>query len=286
MQLVTSVGELAITLREQRHGAGSLGLVPTMGALHSGHRSLIEQSRSRDDVVAISIFVNPWQFNNPSDFTHYPRSLEVDLEMAEAAGVDVVFAPSLEEMYPGGEPVLWVDPGVLGSGLEGASRPGHFAGVATVVAKLFAIFAPTHAYFGEKDYEQLHLIRRLVLDLSFGAEIVACPTVREIDGLALSSRNARLSPEQRFSAPIIYQALLVGHQALESGATLESATAQMRMRIAGEPSCALVYAEIRDAATLEPPGLNSVALRLLIAATFGEVRLIDNLGFEVKPAKV
>jgi pantoate--beta-alanine ligase len=280
MQLVTRVAELSAVLLEHRRASRSLGLVPTMGALHAGHRSLIDRSRARDDVVALSIFVNPWQFNDATDFTHYPRTLDADLVTAEAAGVDVVFAPDVAEMYPGGEPVVWVDPGVFADGLEGASRPGHFAGVATVVAKLFALFSATRAYFGEKDFEQLTLVRRLALDLSFGVQIIACPTVREVDGLALSSRNSRLSAEQRAAAPVLYQALLAGRRALESGTTPEAASAEMRAVVASEPNCELVYAEVRDAVTLARPGSSTKARRLLLAATFGDVRLIDNLAAE------
>ncbi len=278
MQLVTSVRELESELATYRRAGRTLGLVPTMGALHAGHLSLIERSRGLDDVVAISIFVNPWQFNDPDDFARYPRSLDSDLLLAKEQGVDLVFAPSVEEMYQGGEPAVMVDPGALGSGLEGMSRPGHFRGVATVVAKLFALFASTRAYFGEKDFEQLVLIRRLALDLSFGVDVVACPTVRETDGLALSSRNVRLSAAERAAAPVLYRALLAGRSALESGANEAAVTATMRALTLAEPSCSVVYAELRDAVTLEPPAPESSDLRLLIAAFFGDVRLIDNLG--------
>lgn len=280
MQLVTSVEDLSAALLAHRSAPRSLGLVPTMGALHAGHRSLIDRSRVRDDVVALSIFVNPWQFNDASDFTHYPRTLDADLSTAEAAGVDVVFAPDVAAMYPGGAPVVRVDPGVFADGLEGASRPGHFTGVATVVAKLFALFSATRAYFGEKDFEQLTLVRRLALDLSFGVQVVACPTVREVDGLALSSRNSLLSPAQRAAAPVLFRALLAGRRALESGATPEAASAEMRNVAAREPGCELVYAEVRDAVTLGRPGPSTSARRLLLAATFGDVRLIDNLAAE------
>jgi len=283
MELVTSIDDLRKVLRGHRRAPSSIGLVPTMGALHAGHRSLIDRARATDDVVAVSIFVNPWQFNDPADFALYPRSLDADLGVAETSGVDVVFAPTVAEMYPAGEPLVRVDPGVLGGRLEGASRPGHFVGVATVVAKLFAIFDADHAYFGEKDYEQLALVRRLVLDLSFGVEVVACPTVREVDGLALSSRNARLTPEQRAAAPVLYRSLVAGRDLVESGASATVVNAEMRAVISGEPSAVVAYAEVRDAVTLEDPGDASVALRLLVAATFGEIRLIDNLGGELQP---
>jgi pantoate--beta-alanine ligase len=246
---------------------------------------LIDRARATDDVVAVSIFVNPWQFNDASDFALYPRSLDADLAVADTSGVDVVFAPAVAEMYPAGEPLVRVDPGVLGGRLEGASRPGHFVGVATVVAKLFAIFEADRAYFGEKDYEQLALVRRLVLDLSFGVEIVACPTVREVDGLALSSRNARLTVDQRAAAPVLYRSLVAGREMLESGARASAVDFEMRAVISGEPSAVVNYAEVRDAATLEEPSAASTALRLLVAATFGEIRLIDNLGVEIQPSR-
>jgi pantoate--beta-alanine ligase len=248
-----------------------------MGALHAGHRSLIERSRALDDVVAVSIFVNPSQFNDPSDFARYPRSIEADLELAADAGADLVFAPGVNEMYSSGEAVVRVDPGVLGNGLEGSNRPGHFGGVATVVTKLFALFGPTRAYFGEKDYEQLVLVRRLAVDLSFAIEVVGCATVRERDGLALSSRNVRLSAEQRRAAPVLYQALVAGRDLLEAGGSVELAGDVLRAILAREPLCEVRYAEVRDAISLESPGADARELRVLVAASFGDVRLIDNL---------
>jgi pantoate--beta-alanine ligase len=277
MRLITTRHELAPALRAQRGARGSLGLVPTMGALHAGHRSLIERSRALDDVVAVSIFVNPSQFNDPGDFARYPRSIEVDLELAADAGADLVFAPEVTEMYSSGEAIVRVDPGVLGSGLEGSNRPGHFGGVATVVTKLFALFGATRAYFGEKDYEQLALVRRLVVDLSFGVEVVGCATVREHDGLALSSRNLRLSNEQRRAAPVLYQALVAARDLLEAGGSVKLAGEVMQGVLAREPLCEVHYAEVRDAVSLESPGNDVRDLRVLVAASFGEVRLIDNL---------
>jgi pantoate--beta-alanine ligase len=277
MHSISTKDELVAVLRAQRGETGSLGLVPTMGALHAGHRSLIERSRKLDDVVAVSIFVNPSQFNDPADFAHYPRTLERDLELADEAGADVVFVPDVSEMYPNGDAVVRVDPGVFGSGLEGSSRPGHFAGVATVVTKLFAIFGATRAYFGEKDYEQLALVRRLVVDLSFAVEIVGCPTVREPDGLALSSRNVRLSAEQRRAAPVLNRALLAARDVLEEAGSTELAREVMHGLLAGEPLCEVRYAEVRDAVTLEVPRPEAGDLRVLVAASFGDVRLIDNV---------
>jgi pantoate--beta-alanine ligase len=227
--------------------------------------------------VAVTIFVNPSQFNDPSDFAHYPRTLESDLELAGNAGADLVFVPDASEMYPGGEAVVRVDPGVLGSGLEGSNRPGHFAGVATIVTKLFAMFAATRAYFGEKDYEQLTLVRRLVVDLSFSLEVVGCQTVREPDGLALSSRNVRLSAEQRRAAPVLNRALVAARDVLEAGGSMELANEVMHGILARETLCRVRYAEVRDAITLEPPAAGARDLRVLVAASFGDVRLIDNV---------
>lgn len=277
MRLITTTHDLGAALRAQRGAGRSLGLVPTMGALHAGHRSLIERSRALDDVVAVSIFVNPSQFNDPTDFERYPRSIEADLELAGDAGADLAFAPEPTEMYPGREAIIRVDPGVLGNGLEGSSRPGHFSGVATVVTKLFAMFGATRAYFGEKDYEQLTLVRRLAIDLSFAVEVVGCATVRERDGLALSSRNLRLSPPQRGAAPVLYRALVAARDLLEAGGSVELASEVMHRLLAKEPLCVVRYAEVRDANSLEPPGAESRDLRVLVAASFGEVRLIDNV---------
>jgi pantoate--beta-alanine ligase len=284
MRLITTRHELAPALRAQRGARGSLGLVPTMGALHAGHRSLIERSRALDDVVAVSVFVNPSQFNEPSDFARYPRSIEADLELAAEAGADLVFAPEVNEMYSGGEAVVRVDPGALGNGLEGSNRPGHFGGVATVVTKLFALFGPTRAYFGEKDYEQLVLVRRLAVDLSFAIEVVGCATVREPDGLALSSRNVRLTAEQRRAAPVLYQALLAGRDLLEAGGSVELAGDVMQAILARQPLCTVRYAEVRDAISLERPDADARELRVLIAASFGDVRLIDNLAAHLAEA--
>src|SRR5487761_2009080 len=219
MQLLTTTTELHRALTELRKSNKSLGLVPTMGALHDGHRALMASARAVNDLCAISIFVNPTQFGESMDYDNYPRDLDRDVEIAKSAGFDLVFAPAIEELYPSGNLVVSVDPGVLGAGLEGSSRPGHFVGVATVVTKLFALFAPDRAYFGEKDYEQLALIRRLVVDLSFPIHIVGCPTVRDADGVALSSRNARLSPADRVAAPELFRALQAGAAVLSSGGT-------------------------------------------------------------------
>jgi len=190
-----------------RSAGRTVGFVPTMGAFHDGHVSLMRRARDERDAVVVSIFVNPLQFGPGEDLSRYPRDEERDLSMARELGVDVVFAPTVEEMYPAGEPAVSVDPGPLGDRLEGAVRPGHFRGVATVVAKLFEVVGPSTAYFGEKDAQQLAVIRHMVRDLSFPIDVVGCPTVRELDGLAMSSRNAYLSPVQREAAGCLFLAL-------------------------------------------------------------------------------
>ncbi|MGD0440124.1 MAG: pantoate--beta-alanine ligase [Acidimicrobiales bacterium] len=256
-----------------------LGLVPTMGAFHPGHMSLVRAAASQCDVVAVSIFVNPLQFSSATDLARYPANLERDLAMAQGAGVGLVFAPSVEEMYPQGEPETKVQPGRLADGFEGASRPGHFAGVATVVTKLLSLAGPCRAFFGEKDFQQLVVVRRLVADLDIDAEVVACPTVREPDGLACSSRNRRLGPEDRRAATVLFRALIAGREALVKGARLAAdLEAAMAGVVAAERRARLDYAVVVDPVTLAAPASLAGELRLLIAADVGPARLIDNLG--------
>lgn len=264
-------------LRSWRRGvAEEVALVPTMGALHPGHLALLGAARDGGGRVVCSIFVNPLQFNEAADYERYPRPIAEDLVAAEAAGVDAVFAPQADDLYAGGEPLVRVDPGPFADGLEGRQRPGHFVGVATVVAKLFALVAPTRAYFGEKDFEQLQLVRRMVLDLSFPVRVVACPTVREPDGLARSSRNRLLRPGDREAAPALYRALQAGAALVESGHA-DGAEGAMAAALAAVPGFAPEYAVVRDEATLGPLSPESAAARLLVAGRFGTVRLIDNL---------
>ena len=256
-----------------------LGLVPTMGAFHPGHMSLVRAAASQCDVVAVSIFVNPLQFSSATDLARYPANLERDLAIAQGAGVGLVFAPSVEEMYPQGEPETKVQPGRLADGFEGASRPGHFAGVATVVTKLLSLAGPCRAFFGEKDFQQLVVVRRLVADLDIDAEVVACPTVREPDGLACSSRNRRLGPEDRRAATVLFRALTAGREALVKGARLAAdLEAAMAGVVAAERRARLDYAVVVDPVTLAAPASLAGELRLLIAADVGPARLIDNLG--------
>ena len=278
-ELVTRRAELAEALEGARRAGQRVGLVPTMGALHAGHGALLAEARAANDVVVCSLFVNPLQFGDPTDLAAYPRDLAGDLALLGDAGADLCFAPSVEEIYPDGAPETAVDPGPIAAILEGASRPGHFRAVATVVAKLLALCAPARAYFGEKDYQQLVVVRRLVRDLSFPVEVVGCPTVREADGLALSSRNRRLSATERAAAPVLFEALRVAAGLLGAGERDRGAIeAAMAAVVAREPLAALDYAVARDAPTLEAREVLDGEIRLLVAARIGEVRLIDNLG--------
>jgi pantoate--beta-alanine ligase len=278
---VEVIGTLAATFdaaEAARGRGGTVGFVPTMGAFHEGHRSLIRRARAERDFVVVSIFVNPLQFGDPADLAAYPRNEERDLEQARELGVDVVFAPPVEEMYPAGEPEATVDPGPVGERLEGASRPGHFRGVATVLAKLFNAVGPSAAHFGEKDAQQLAVVRRVVADLSFPIEVVACPTVREPDGLAMSSRNARLSPEQREAAGCLFLALSEAAELARSGERdAAHLVAAMAREIGATPQARLDYAAVVDDDTFEELRSVDPPARAVVAARFGDVRLVDNL---------
>jgi len=282
VRFVETAGALRSALRPHRREGASVGLVPTMGALHAGHSSLVARARDRDDIVVVSVFVNPLQFDRRGDLDLYPRDIGADLDLLESAGVDVCFAPSVDEMYPDGDPEVRVDPGPLGAVLEGASRPGHLAGVATVVTKLLCLVGPDAAYFGEKDFQQLAVVRRLVRDLSIPAEIVGCPIVREPDGLAMSSRNARLSPGGRAAATVLYRALLAGCAAWRAGARPGDAERAITREVATEPLAELDYAAAVDSRLqrLEVRGPGSSGhwpCRLLVAAVVDGVRLVDNV---------
>jgi pantoate--beta-alanine ligase len=277
-ELVSGVGQLDEMLGPHRRRGSSIGFVPTLGGLHAGHVTLIEAARRANDVVVVSVFLNPIQFDDPGDLARYPRDLMADLACAGRAGADIVFAPSVEAMYPAGRPEVTVDPGALGAIFEGAARPGHFRGVATIVTKLLALVAPSYAYFGEKDYQQLVVVRRLVRDLSLPVEIVACPTVRDPDGLADSSRNAFLDSGERQAATVLYRALCAGAEAVRSGVTdAGEVEVTMRSMVATEPSVALDYARIVADGHLEPLSTVVGDVVLLVAARVGQVRLIDNL---------
>ncbi|XWW47634.1 pantoate--beta-alanine ligase [Fibrella sp. USSR17] len=263
----------------------TIGFVPTMGALHNGHLNLVERAKSECDIVVCSIFVNPTQFNNPADLARYPRTLTEDSALLETVGTDVIFSPSIAEMYP--EPAtLRFDFGDLETVMEGASRPGHFNGVGLVVSKLFHMVQPNKAYFGQKDLQQVAVIRRLVRDLNFPLELVRCDTVREADGLAMSSRNRLLSPEERIQAPMLFDALTLAKNLLLTGGrpdeyTPDQARAAARDYIAQHPAFTLDYIDVVNADSLQPvaelqaPGQTAICL----AAQLGTVRLIDNVVF-------
>ena len=290
MRVVDTVAECRELLQQARATGRTVGLVPTMGALHAGHVSLMTRARAENDVVAVSIFVNPLQFGDPEDIAHYPRTLDRDTDVCVQAGVDVVFAPSVREMYPHWPTPVATTVSVIGvsEGWEGASRPGHFDGVATVVNKLFSIAGPCRAYFGEKDFQQLAVVRQMVADLSLPIDVVGCPIVREQDGLALSSRNVRLSPEERRAAVVLSRALTQGRALLDQGIEYSSTVAEAMQRVvAREPLVRLDYAvavgheDLVAREVIEDPA----SVRLLIAAEVGPVRLIDNcagVGAEVE----
>lgn len=281
---VATLSEIAEVRRLRQsfdRSARSVGLVPTMGALHAGHLALVARAAATSDEVVVSIFVNPLQFGSPDDLRLYPRQLERDVEMVTDAGATLVFAPSEEQMFPGGRPRVTVDPGPYGEMLEGSSRPGHLRGVATVVAKLFNIVRPDRAFFGEKDFEQLNLIRHLVDDLGLDIEIVGVPIVREPDGLAMSSRNLLLSAPQRDQARVLYRAITHGAEVIANGCErLDALEREMAEVVAREPGVDLDYATARMSGDLSRPVQLAGSLRLLIAASVGPVRLIDNLAVE------
>ena len=251
-----------------------LGLVPTMGALHEGHMSLVRLARSNNATVVASIFVNPTQFGPSEDFATYPRDTDSDLALLEEAGVNLVFMPSVEEMYPEGSDT-YVDPGRLGERLEGESRPGHFRGVATVVCKLLSIARPDRAYFGQKDAQQNLVIKRVNTDLALGAEIVVGPTAREPDGLALSSRNAYLGTEERRAATVLYRALCAAADLGTSDAS--KVRTMMRELIESEPLAQVDYVSVADASTLEDLDVVRVPALASVAVHVGRTRLIDNI---------
>jgi pantoate--beta-alanine ligase len=277
------VRELQACADAERAAGRRIALVPTMGALHAGHASLVQIARSRADRVWLSIFVNPTQFDDASDLARYPRSFESDLERCREAGVDAVFAPAAEEMYPPGSQT-WVEVVELTRGLCGAGRPGHFRGVATVVSKLLLAAKPHVAVFGEKDFQQLAMVRRLVRDLCFDVEIVGAPIVREADGLALSSRNANLDPEARRQAPCLARALAAAERAVAGGERRRAHLLQLVANEIGESARAeLVYAELRDPDTLDAapdllagPALLALAVRFRTPDGAPGMRLIDN----------
>jgi len=286
MQVYDTITALRADLDRLRATGSTVGFVPTMGYLHDGHVSLVTAAAGQCDAVVVSIFVNPLQFAANEDLASYPRDLDRDLELVAGAGATHVLAPTVDEMYP--RPVLTtVSVASLSGGMEGASRPTHFAGVATVVAKLFAIVGPCRAYFGEKDFQQLAVVRRMAADLSLPVEVVGCPTVREPDGLAMSSRNVYLDDGQRAAALVLHRALTAGAAAIAAGERDAAAVrVVMDATVAAEPLAVPDYTEVADPDTLEPLATlhDGQAVRLLAAAQVGRPRLIDNIGVVVGSA--
>jgi pantoate--beta-alanine ligase len=277
MQVVTTIAETRAALRELRARQGTVGLVPTMGALHAGHISLIRASRAQCNVTVASIFVNPTQFGPNEDFSKYPRTFDEDCRLLEQEGVDLLFAPAAVEMYPPGASTI-VEVEGISDRLDGVSRPGHFRGVATVVAKLFHIVGPDRAFFGQKDAAQVAVLRSMVRDLNFPLEIVVCPTVRETDGLALSSRNRYLSAEERKRALILRRALAEMEDSVKQGEIQSASLIESGLKIlAREPEVRLDYLKIVDPVTLEDIGDIRNGALVAIAAWVGSTRLIDNV---------
>jgi pantoate--beta-alanine ligase len=277
MRVFELIVPLRAYLRAAREDQKSVGFVPTMGALHDGHVALMKKARSECDVVVVSIFVNPSQFGPNEDFLKYPRELKKDTRIAQQADTDAVFAPSVEEIYPGGSQTS-VDVPELSSRWEGEFRPGHFRGVATVCSKLFNIVRPDRVYFGQKDYQQLKVIERMVADLHVPTTVVAVPTMRDADGLALSSRNAYLSAEQRQSALCLWRGLTGSLGLFKSGERDANALREeIICAVAAEPTVTLEYAAIADPDTLEPLERVERGAAALVAARIGETRLIDNI---------
>jgi pantoate--beta-alanine ligase len=281
MQVCDTVSGLRQFLAAPRAAGKRIGLVPTMGYLHAGHMSLVQAARRECDVVVMSIFVNPKQFGPQEDFATYPRDMEGDLRQAREAGVDAVFTPSVEEMYPPGF-LTEVIVHELTAPLCGASRPGHFNGVTTVVAKLLNIVGPDRAYFGQKDYQQVTIIRRMVTDLCMPLEVITCPTVREPDGLAMSSRNAYLNPAERQAALVLSRALRLAEERLAQGERQGARlTATLRDCIAQEPLARIDYVAVCDPQTLREVEQISGIILVALAVYIGKTRLIDNAVLKV-----
>ena len=280
MQVVKTISELKSLISGFKNEGKVVGLVPTMGALHAGHKSLVDCARKENDIVVVSVFVNPTQFKNKQDLATYPRTEAADCRLLEAAGADVVFMPSVEEVYP--EPDTRVfDLGAVAEVMEGAHRPGHFNGVAQIVSKLFAMVNPDRAYFGEKDFQQIAVIRKMVELEGFKLEIVACPIKREEDGLALSSRNVRLTAEQRMLAPNIFR-ILKESRNFASTHTVEETIAYVTDSLNALPQMEVEYYEIVDGSTMQPVRSWDASSHIVgcITVYCGEVRLIDNIAYK------
>ena len=279
MKIVSTIEEVRAQVKEWKKEGLSIGFVPTMGYLHEGHMSLIDAAGENDRVV-VSIFVNPMQFGPTEDLASYPRDLEHDAKLCEEHGVDLIFHPTPEEMY-GDQFYSYVDMDVLTKELCGLSRPVHFRGVCTVVTKLFNIVTPDRAYFGQKDAQQLAIIRKMVSDLNFDIEIVGCPIIREEDGLAKSSRNTYLSPEERKAALCLSKAVKAGQEAIHAGIPAEELLGKMRAVIEAEPLAKIDYVSMVDALTMQPVEKADRSVLVAMAVYIGKTRLIDNFSYEV-----
>jgi len=286
MKTLTRVVEMQSAAAGLRGAGKRLGFVPTMGALHEGHLALVRRARQETDVSVVSIFVNPAQFGPGEDYRSYPRDFERDSEFLRREGVDLLFAPPVEEIYPAGfQTYATVEP--VGAPLEGEARPGHFRGVATVVLKLFNIVQPHRAYFGQKDAQQCAVVRQLVRDLNLGVEIVVCPIVREPDGLAMSSRNAYLDPDERQAARVLYESLCRARELMQGGERRAQVIAgEMRRLIAQEPRARLDYVAVVDADTFEPVERIGGRLVIPLAVRVGRARLLDNLLVEERDGRL
>jgi pantoate--beta-alanine ligase len=280
MRLVHTVAEMKKIVNDILKSGKSIGFVPTMGYLHKGHLSLVEAARKENDVVVVSIFVNPTQFGPNEDYNRYPRDLERDLRLLEPIGVDYVFNPSVEEMYPAMYST-YVEEVELSKYLCGASRPGHFRGVCTVVTKLFNIVKPTKAYFGQKDAQQFRVLKRMVRDLNMDVEMIEMPIVREEDGLAMSSRNVYLNPEERKEATRLYKSLLKAKELIESGERDVQKIKSEMLKILDHPLLKVDYVEVVDEETLRPVEKIDRKVIVALAVFVGKARLIDNMIFEV-----
>ena len=281
MHVIVDAADLRATLSELRRTGRSIGFVPTMGYLHEGHLRLVTEARAAGDVVVMSIFVNPTQFGSSEDLERYPRDLERDRMLARDGGVDVLFVPEMATMYPDGpeRQSVWVEPGELGTVLEGSSRPGHFRGVATIVCKLFNLVQPDRSYFGQKDGQQAIVVDQVARELGYNIAVVVVPTVRAPDGLALSSRNVHLSPEERAQAPALFRALQDARMLIEKGAR-EAAGIEVAVRAAIEraaPLARIDYVAIADMETLLPARVIRGPTLIALAVYFGDTRLIDNM---------
>jgi len=284
VKVVETIADVRAETDATRAAGGSVGFVPTMGFFHAGHRSLMVAAVAAHDLVVVSSFVNPTQFAPTEDLAAYPRDAEGDDAVAAAAGVGLMFRPTVDEMYPTGPPRTTVHVAGLTEGMCGAARPTHFDGVTTVVAKLFSIVGPAHAYFGRKDFQQLAVVRRMARDLDLPVTVVGCPLVREADGLAMSSRNAYLTPDERAAAPALHAALAAAADAVRAGERNAATVVDLvQARVAAEPLLASEYVEIRDADTLEPLTTLTGSFVVALAARAGRARLIDNVVIRVGP---